>query len=194
MNLKKALGDSAGLRRRLLFVAWLGERLEREFGTRAVVVGGTAAEYYSGAALATFDVDVIYANGKHIDSVLSGEGFSKQGRYWMNDELDVTLEAPDHTLDGDEDRVISVQASEDASAGVVHMIGLEDLIVDRLEQFAFAGARECLEQASFLMRSDYSADIDKAYLSKRIDEISGLKAKLKPAPIDVLAQIGKLGK
>ena len=189
MELSKALGESTGNARRMAFLSWLGGRLKKRYGTRAVVVGGTAAEFYSSSMLATFDIDVIYANAGHIDAILLGEGFQKRGRYWMNDDLDVTLEAPDHTLDGDIERVVSVRVSDDEP---VHIIGLEDLVVDRLEQYAFGGARECLEQAYYLLDQDYPTPVDAEYLAKRLVEINGLKGKLAKAPLDVVGKIEAL--
>ncbi|MCZ6634265.1 MAG: UbiD family decarboxylase [bacterium] len=118
------------LRRRLWVVAVLAEAL-RPAGIRPVVVGGSAVEFYTLGGYATADVDLVVGDRARLGEVLETFGFRGVGRFWHRDDLELVIECPDEVLAGDPDRVLEVEI-EDL---VCPVIGLEDLIVDRLNGY-----------------------------------------------------------
>ncbi|MFN8522194.1 MAG: hypothetical protein U0821_03720 [Chloroflexota bacterium] len=121
------------LRRRLILAAWLNARLG-EVGGRVAVVGGSALEVYTRGGYATADLDLVTVDralvGEHLESL----GFRRDGRYWVCDDLDLLVEVPGEQLriggsPGDWDRATSADVP---GVGAAWIIGVEDLIVDRL--------------------------------------------------------------
>lgn len=100
-----------------------------------VLVGGCAVEFYTFGGYATQDIDVVVAGRHEFDLVLRGLGFSRGAgqRHWYSEELDIAIEAPDNVLAGSREKVIVVEVD----GFHVNIIGLEDLILDRLRALAF---------------------------------------------------------
>ena len=51
---------------------------------------------------------------------------------WYNDELKLSVEIPDDTLAGSMERIVAVEVGEGLTA---YVIGVEDLIIDRLNAY-----------------------------------------------------------
>ncbi len=118
------------LRRRLWVVAVIAEALKAQ-AIRPIVVGGSAVEFYTFGGYATADVDLVVGDRAALGEVLARLGFRSEGRMWYRDDLDIVLECPDEDLAGDSGRVLEVQIED----MVCPVIGIEDLIVDRLNGY-----------------------------------------------------------
>ena len=158
------------LRRRLWVVAVIAEALKDQ-GIRPIVVGGSAVEFYTFGGYATADVDLVVGDRALLGQVLKQLGFRSEGRMWYRDDLDIVLECPDEDLAGDAVRVVEV-AIEDM---VCPVIGIEDLIVDRLNGYVHwrweddrRWVREMIEL--------HKDGIDLAYLSDRCSAEKTAKA------------------
>lgn len=163
--------STSPLERKMAFLAWLNSELDKRFKTRTILVGGSAVELYSGGHFQSADIDVIYARNADLDVVLSGNGFKKDGRYWVNDEIDIQIEAPSDRLEGDMGHVACVTYG---NAGEVYVIGLEDLVLDRLRAAKYWKDSVSLEQASFLLAVSETDGIDAGYLLGKIESEKGL--------------------
>jgi hypothetical protein len=125
----KSLNDP--LKRSLYFLALLTDALG---GAKAapVVVGGLALEFYSTGGYSTGDIDLIYPDSELFGETLAAWGFKKEGRHWINDELELFVETPGSFLpDVEQKRTVTIEIE----AMTVCMIGVEDLIIDRLNAF-----------------------------------------------------------
>lgn len=139
-----------------------------------VLVGGAAAELYSLSTLTTGDFDIPTARQEPFEQILRSLGFVKPFgagvalRGWVHPELKLGFEVVASTLlDGlvDRDRIVLIDLGSD---GVASIISVEDMIADRMGQFASGSAPEMLAQAQRLLA--LHSDADRAYLDRRIRE------------------------
>ncbi len=136
--MREALAEAAKIEepfKRRLYVLGVITRALEPARIVPILVGGCAVEFYTLGSYATQDVDVVVSGRDEFDSVLRSLGFSRGTgeRHWYSEALDVAIEAPDNVLAGSQDRVVVV----DVNGFDVHVIGLEDLIIDRLKAFSF---------------------------------------------------------
>jgi hypothetical protein len=120
------------LKRQLLMVALITRLLEEKGENPPIVIGGCALSYYSREVYFTADIDLAYADREVLDNVLRSIGFKKEGRYWVNEELKMAVEAPASALAGEDSPVEVVEVGEGLRCWI---IGIEDLIIDRLNAF-----------------------------------------------------------
>lgn len=137
-----------------------------------ILVGGAAAELYSRSAVTTGDFDIVTGRQEEFEEELRRHGFVKPSgpgratRGWVHPGLRLGFEVVSGTLlDGmaDRDRVVLIDLGEDGEAAFV---SVEDMIADRMGQYASGTAPEMLEQARRLFRLHGDADL--AYMDRRI--------------------------
>lgn len=166
------------LLRALAVLAELNEAMHRRGLPRPILVGGAAAEYFSGSALMTGDIDVTSPVQAELEEELARMGFTKPDgightmRGWVHPGLKLGFEVVATTpMDGtvDRDRLLLVQGVADDAAFVV--IPIEDLIADRMGQYSSCTAPTMLEQARILYR--LHPDLDREYLERRVRQESG---------------------
>lgn len=132
------------LRRRLQQIEQIKDPLQRKLWAlgvltkglalhklRPILIGGAALEYYSLGGYATSDVDVAVPTDRAVDAVFAEMGFKKEGRYWVEQDLDLMFEAPAGILKG-EDAALTKVKLEDLEC---YILGIEDLIIDRLNGY-----------------------------------------------------------
>ena len=151
------------LRRQLLIVALLTKLLKKMNKPAPVIIGGCALSYYSREVYFTSDIDLAYADREALDKVLRGVGFEKKGRYWVHDELKLAIEAPASSLPGEDSPVEVVELGEDLECSV---IGIEDLVIDRLNAYKHWKSEIDGEMVELLLRR-YRDDVDWSYLEKK---------------------------
>ena len=116
------------LERRLAFVSLLTAACVARGWLPPVVVGGHAVEFYTAGGYATVDIDLVSAH-EPLEEVLPRWGFVPRGRHWLHEQLGLVVEAPGSQLEpGQRERVTNVEIA----GGVTQILGVEDLIVDRL--------------------------------------------------------------
>lgn len=139
-----------------------------------VLVGGGAVEMFSSSAIATGDFDIATAWQEVFEAVLRDLGFVKPSgpgkatRGWIHPDLMLGFEVVSRTLLGglaDRDRVYLIDLGED---GIAAIISVEDIIADRMGQFASRTAPDMLGQAARLLV--LHSDVDRAYLDRRVRE------------------------
>ncbi len=140
---------------------------------RPVLVGGAAAEYYSGSNLMTGDFDVCTPSQPELEVEFTKHGFrrpsgpGKSTRGWIHPELKLGFEVvASIPMDGnvDRDHIILVENVVDGAGFAI--IAVEDLIADRMGQYASGTARDRLDQARQLFALHPDVDLD--YLERRI--------------------------
>ncbi|MDV3455413.1 hypothetical protein RZN05_00340 [Sphingomonas sp. HF-S4] len=139
-----------------------------------ILVGGGAVELYSNSAVTTGDFDLVTARQESLEHIFRSLGFVRPSgpgiatRGWMHPDLKLGFEIVSSTLlDGlaDRDRILLVDLGAD---GIAAIIAVEDMIADRMGQFASGSAPEMREQARRLLT--LHSDADRAYLDRRIRE------------------------
>ena len=162
----------------LSLLARLNEAMVARGLPRPILVGGAAAEYYSGSAVMTGDVDLTSPVQPELEEELLRLGFVKPEGFghtplgWLHPALGLGFEVVASTpMDGNVDyrRIVLVDGL--AADAAFATIPVEDLIADRMGQFASGTAPVMLEQARILFQ--LHPDCDVAYLERRIHEETG---------------------
>ena len=158
----------------LTLFARVSEALEATGIPAPILVGGAAVELYTSSAIATGDFDVVSGQQDAVEAVLRSNGFIKPSgpgsmtRGWIHPELRLGLEIVGSSLlDGmaDRHRVKLIRAETGHRFAV---IAIEDLIADRMGQYASGAAPDMLQQAQTLFA--LAGTVDLAYMDRRIRE------------------------
>ena len=115
------------LKRRLAFIGLLTKAL-REHQVVPIIVGGNALEFYTFGGYSTQDIDIVCSNPEKVDLILSQQGFRKEGRHWLHEDLLLAIEIPATQLSGSMERLERVELENLE----VMLISKEDLLIDRL--------------------------------------------------------------
>lgn len=137
-----------------------------------VLVGGAAVEIYTLGAINTGDFDIVTGAQSAFEAVLQDHGFirpvgsGKATRGWIHPILQLGFEIVSSTLlDGQAERN-RVRPIRVADKGTIHVIAVEDMIADRMGQYASGTARDMLQQARTLASLSEQLDLD--YMERRI--------------------------
>jgi hypothetical protein len=159
--LRRAAGASIGSTERKLLTAAAFSEAALE---NAVLVGGTAVELHTGSYRPT-DIDLVGYTRSGSDATLVELGFARNGRHWLftfNDGETIAVEVPGDRLD---DYALETPRPIDLALGRLAVIGLNDLMMDRLLQ-ATGGELVTMEEAVRLAVAAYER-IDWEGLSAR---------------------------
>jgi len=163
--LKRVKEIADPLQKRLLFMGMLTKTLEKE-KIKPIVVGGHAVEFYTAGGYNTRDIDIVFSDQKLLNEKLLALGFKKENRHWYNQELDIAIESPASGLSGEEYERITVV---DIQGLTVQIIGIEDIIIDRLNAYVHWKSTDDGYWARELLLM-YEKEIDKKYLERRCKE------------------------
>jgi hypothetical protein len=137
-----------------------------------VLVGGAAVEIYSLSAISTGDFDIVTGRQSEFEEELRNHGFVRPSgpgvatRGWVHPELMLGFEVVSATLlDGMAERGRVRLFSLDVD-GIAAVVSLEDMIADRMGQYASGTARDMLQQAQTMF--DLYPDADLQYMDARI--------------------------
>ena len=160
--LSEAKNKERGFERTVYIMSLITPRLE-EKGIKCVVVGGSAVEFYTRDWYASGDIDLAVTKDKRkiIDEIMQNLGFSNEGRMWVREDLNLYIETPGDVRDLDIARATKVETD----AGYTYMIGLEDIILDRISAALHWKSESDKEQA-IRMASLYYENIDWGYVRK----------------------------
>lgn len=155
-------GVADQLERRLRFVALLTTACVARGWQPPVVVGGHALEVYTGGGYATVDIDLV-SMSEPLEDILGEWGFGRSGRHWFDESLGLVVEAPGSRLDpGARERVTAVRTR----SGTAYVIGVEDLIVDRLSSCVHRKVDDDCVYAQALLREHFGR-LELPYLRRR---------------------------
>ena len=167
VNIKDILtrigATEAPFARQMLMTALITRVLEDRGHPAPVLVGGLALSYYTREVYFTADIDLAYVDRDALDAALRELAFVKKGRYWVHEGLDLAVEALASGLAG-EDAPRETVEIEGGLRCVV--IGLEDLIIDRMNACKHGQSQVDCEMAELLIVR-YREELDWAYLEQR---------------------------
>lgn len=165
-KLSKAEEIERGFQRDLYVMSILTERLEEE-GITPVVIGGAAVEFYTRDWYSTSDIDLAIDKSKRDEfyEVMEEFDFEKDGRMWVKEDLNLYVEIPGDINNIDEEKLTEVETE----ARKAYVIGLEDIIFDRIQVAEHWESKSDREQAVRMGASFYD-EIDWDYVRKRCSE------------------------
>lgn len=156
----------------LRLFARASEAMHRRGLQRPVLVGGAAVEFYTGSGITTGDFDLATGRQDAFEEELQRVGFVRPSglgvmtRGWVHPDLKLGFEVVSSTLlDGmaERERVRLITLEPD---GAIEVLSVEDMIADRVGQYASGTARDRLDQARALFA--LFPDVDRAYLERRV--------------------------
>ena len=159
----------------LRLFARISEAMHERGLRRPILVGGAAAEFYTTSALTTGDFDMCTVTQPELEAEMERAGFIRPrglghtATGWLHPELalgfEIVAEVP---MDGNvaAERLLLVQP--EGETGKFRIIPVEDLIADRMGQWASGTAADRREQARVLLA--LHPDADMAYLERRVRE------------------------
>ena len=162
ISLSSIAGETDDFKRKLLFLCWLRNELKKD-KVEFIVVGGSAVELYSFGKYLSGDIDIVSSGSYIIGEKLENIGFVKRGKEWVSEKLRLFVEIPARTIAGDPSRVREVEVLDALS---IKVIGIEDLIVDRLNACVHWKYETDCEWASYLIRK-FENEIDWDYLRQK---------------------------
>lgn len=143
--------------------------------SRPVLVGGGAVEFYTGSSVMTGDIDLTSPIQPELEEEMQRLGFvrpsgaGKSLRGWLHPELGLGFEVVASSPmggTGDSTRIRLIQPIGETAR--FRILPVEDLIADRMGQFASGSAPEMRGQAQVLLH--LYPDLDRDYLERRIRE------------------------
>ncbi len=99
-----------------------------EYNIKPIVVGGLSVEIYSMNGYMTHDLGFVLNGLEQTKMILQELEFEKVGKDWIHPKLGISLEIPSNELTGDYGKVTELLIGEKT----IYVIGLEDIILDRL--------------------------------------------------------------
>ncbi len=155
-------------------LAQISSEMDRQDLRPPVLVGGAAVELYTQGAVNTGDFDLVCGRQLALEAIMQRHGFVRPHgpgvltRGWIHPDLKLGFEVVgSRLLDGHADASL-LQVIEVDTHGAVAVIAVEDLIADRMGQYASGAAHEMLGQARMLFI--LSEGLDLHYMERRIRE------------------------
>jgi hypothetical protein len=132
-ELKLAIEDIIGLpkfEKMLEFSSLLTEYFEESLNIQPIIVGGLSVEIYTRSSYTTHDIDFVSPGWEKFHDILTKLGFTKIEREWYHTDLEIAVEVPASHLEGSMERVNELILPNNRK---IYVIGIEDIIIHRLE-------------------------------------------------------------
>ncbi|GAB4423948.1 MAG: hypothetical protein OHK0032_18750 [Thermodesulfovibrionales bacterium] len=132
------------------------------------MVGGLALEIYTQGSYTTGDID-LKAPKALLEEILTEWGFTKKGRVWFNEDMDIYIDWLGSNLDEGreaEERINTIIVGDGLD---IRVISIEDLIIDRLNAVKWWADQDSLMWARVLIeiKRTIGEPLDINYLRKR---------------------------
>ncbi|MDG6925945.1 MAG: hypothetical protein JRN09_05280 [Nitrososphaerota archaeon] len=151
------------LRKKLLLLGYISDELSRKGGL-LFLVGGQAVETYTAGLFTTGDVDVTTTDREATERLLERLGFKREGMVWLSEKLAIAV----HIVGSYPTRTEKTRTLE-VGPYSVRVVGVEELIIDRLKAAKLWKSRRDSDQAVVLFQG-FRERIDLEYLEKRARE------------------------
>jgi hypothetical protein len=153
--------NSFKIKRNLRRCFTLPQSLQSYFSLKAfdLLLLEVSIEIYTLNGYATQDIDFVMDGYDLAGEVLGSLGFTKLGKNWIHANLGVSVEIPSNYLTGDYNKVTELTVADKA----VYVIGIEDIILDRLRAAVHWKSGESREWG-YRMLLMYFEDLDMEYI------------------------------
>ena len=159
----------------LHLLAQISEGMEVRGLSRPILVGGAAAEFYSGSTISTGDFYLCTPAQDALEEEMQKVGLERPKgagqslRGWVHPDLKLGFEVVASVpMDGNFDRSMLALVDQIVPDGAFVVISVEDLIADRMGQWSSGTAADRIDQARLLFQLHPNADL--VYLARRISE------------------------
>jgi len=166
------------LKKKMLLLGILSEEVSKKGGF-LFLVGGQAVETYTAGQFTTGDIDVTTTDREGTERSLGRLGFKREGMVWLNERLAIAV----HIVGSYPTRTERVRTVE-VGQYTVRLVGVEELIIDRLRAAKFWKSGRDAEQAAVLFNG-FRERIDLKYLEKRAQQ---------EKVDDILPKVGKFNR
>jgi len=157
-------------KKHLLFSVWITNKLKERKCNLPIIVGGSAVEIYASPFYVSGDIDFVFQNRKEFEDILFSTGlFKKLGKNYISDELGIFIEIVDDELNGSYSKIKEITIEIEGKEYTINVIGVEDLIIDRLNACVHWKSESDCELAQILLEG-YKEELDLDYLYKRAKE------------------------
>ncbi len=132
--------------------AIIAEQLQRH-NIKVILVGGLAVEIYSENIYPTKDIDMVnisYNTPAEINQAMGEIGFTKQGRIYVNDTTEISVEFLSAPLSVGEELIEDTSVVE-VDNGIIAILMVKDVIKDRLAAYFHWKDQPSLVQALAVM-------------------------------------------
>ncbi|MFQ3843264.1 DUF6036 family nucleotidyltransferase [Staphylococcus pseudoxylosus] len=150
---------------RMLKVAVIITKLteDKKIHNNSIIVGGLSMEIHSHSFYTTQDIDFVTSASIKLKTILKQLGFNDDNRVFIYEKLDVAVDIPDNALEFSEsyDRLVKYYINE---TDYVYVVSVEDIILDRLEDYDYADTENYTKYAITI---NY-IDLDVNYIRKEI--------------------------
>jgi len=157
--LSRLANEPNELRKKMLLLGYVSERMARRKAS-VFLVGGQAVETYTGGVFTTGDIDITTTDTRGTEALLEKLSFVKEGMIWVSVRLGMAV----HLVASYPRRSIRHRTFE-VDGYLVKVVGVEDLIVDRLCAAKFWRSERDAEQAKALIEV-FRESIDDGYLEE----------------------------
>lgn len=164
MNIQEAKASLLQLKNKnkfekMLHTAAILTDLLDQHGIKPIIVGGLSVEIYTMNGYTTQDLDFVLNGYEQTSEILRELEFKKIGKDWVHPIIGVSLEIPGNELTGDYSKVTEVPVD----GKKVYVIGIEDIILDRLRS-AVHWQSGVDREWGYRMLLMYFEDLDLAYI------------------------------
>jgi hypothetical protein len=165
------------LRKKMLLLGYISERMARR-NASVFLVGGQAVETYTGGVFTTGDIDITTTDTKETEALLEKLGFVREGMIWVSMRLGMAV----HLVASYPRRSVRHRTFE-VDGYLVKVVGVEDLVIDRLCAAKFWNSERDAEQAKALL-DVFRDSIDEGYLEEtaRAENVHDLLMQTKRRP------------
>ena len=168
--LEKVKQETDIFKKHLIFSVWIANKLKERKCDLPIIVGGSAVEIYASPFYVSGDIDFVFPNRKEFEDILFSTGlFKKIGKNYISDELGIFVEIVDDELSGSLSKVREIIVEIEGKEYTINVIGIEDLIIDRLNACVHWKSESDCELAQILLNG-YKDELDIDYLQKRAKE------------------------
>ena len=171
-ELQKILSIKNLVDKKAYFMSLLTRETEKK-NIKPIVVGGSAVDFYTNGVFQSYDIDLV-GSRKIIGDILENTfGFKRSGRHWIDEQTGIFIEVQGDYLAGSKDKITTMTVE-----GLkLYIIGIEDLIIDRLAACQEWKSDTDCKQAHYLLRY-YQSRVDFEYLTEKAKD-EGLLATFK---------------
>ena len=135
------------MQKKLELLGWLKSDLDKRGKTSVPVLAGmSAVEYFTNGAYTSQDIDILWSDTDILTEILAARGFLREGRFWYNEDENIVLEVLGHSQGRNITSVIT-------EYGTVNILAVEEVILDLLEGYVWAGSRDDYQWARVLLKS-----------------------------------------
>ncbi len=118
-------------KKKLLFLGLLHKYLKK-LNSGLILLDGLAVQFYTAGEYLTSDIDLACNNRNSIKDLLISIQFKEIGRHFYLEDLDLSIEIPTSSITPNQQKKLNILQIDGYE---IPILGIEDIIIDRLNAF-----------------------------------------------------------